>query len=109
MERRGEKRHPIQQRCIVSLAGAGGPDGWHCIAYNISANGIGILLPLRVRSGAILRIEPWGLRGAPVVEARVVHSKILEFVWMCGCEFLTPLREEQLQAWLSGKTKLPKS
>ncbi len=100
-ERRGAPRHPIKQRCIISLAGSEGPvSGWHCIAYNISATGIGVLLPLPVRPGIVLQIEPWGLPGAPTLLARVVHTKPFEFVWMCGCELSTPLHTKELQAWL---------
>jgi len=100
-ERRGAPRHLIKQRCIISVAGIDGPvSGWNCIAYNISATGIGVLLPLAVAPGTLLQIEPWGLTDAPTLLARVVYSKPLEFVAMCGCELTTPLRKQDLEAWL---------
>jgi hypothetical protein len=100
-ERRQAPRHLIKQRCVISLSGTDGPvRGWSCIAYNISAGGIGVLLPLAVRPGTLLQIEPWGLPHAPTLLARVVHTKPLEFVAMCGCEFSTRLETQDLQAWL---------
>src|SRR5688572_7252279 len=98
IERRTEPRHRIQQRCLVPSSSITG-EAWHCIAYNVSTNGIGVLLPLRPEPGTILEIEPWQLPGAPILKARVVHSRLLEFVWMTGCVLCTPLTDAELQAW----------
>jgi PilZ domain len=101
VERRQAPRYLIKQRCVVSLAGTDGPGrGWNCIAYNISAGGIGVLLPLAVQAGTMLQIEPWGLPHARALLARVVYTKPLEFVSLCGCELPTRLNQNELAAWL---------
>ena len=48
----------------------------------------------------LLQIEPWGLADAPTLLARVVYSKPLEFVAMCGCELTIPLPKKDLEAWM---------
>ena len=103
IEQRGARRYLIQQRCIVSLPGGKGPEGWRSIAYNISTTGIGVLLGVPLQPDTQLEIEPWNLPGTRTVRARVVHCKPLEFAWMAGCEFAEPLTEAELKAWLAGK------
>jgi hypothetical protein len=102
-DRRGAPRHPILQRCLVLDAGAVGDDAWRCIAYDLSLTGIGITLPAPVREGALLTIEPFQLAGAGPLRARVVHCRLVEWAWFCGCQFDTPLTEEMLQTWLSAR------
>ena len=103
-ERRVATRHPTLQRCCVWPPGATGPNGLPCIAYNISTTGIGITMPLPLPKGHLLRIEPFALPGARPVKARIVHAKPVEFLWFCGCEFVEPISEEELRAWLVVKT-----
>jgi len=98
-EQRGARRHQIKQRCVVALADSGA-GGYTCLTFNISTDGIGLFLPLPLRAGAEVHIEPLALPGAPALRARVVHRQRLEFAWICGCEFLTPLTDAQLAAWL---------
>ena len=103
IEQRAARRHLIQQRCIVSLPGGKGPEGWRSIAYNISTTGIGVLLGVPLQPGIELDIEPWNLPGTRTLRVRVVHCKPLEFAWMAGCELSAPLSETELKAWLAGK------
>jgi len=104
-ERRAVPRHAILQRCLVRSGDQGptprGPDGWRCIAYDISANGIGLTLPLPVQPGTLLEIEGWGLPANRQLRARVVRAAPVEFLWFCGCEFVDPPAESELTAWLT--------
>jgi hypothetical protein len=102
IEYRGAARHLILQRCFVWVPGGQGGEGLRCIAYNLSTSGIALAVPLPLQKGTILEVKPWELPDAPPVRARVVHAKVLEFLWCCGCELLTPLSETGLQAWLKG-------
>ena len=102
LERRGTPRHPLVQRCLVWPPGAVGADGWRCIAHNISPRGIGLSLPCPVRPGTVLRVEAWGLPGAPALLARVVYTKPLGFLWLAGCELLFPLGTPCLRRWTVG-------
>src|SRR4051794_8807898 len=89
IERRGIPRQPLLQRCLVWPPDAMGAEGWRCIAHNISPHGIGLSLPCPVRPGTVLRVEAWGLPGAPALLVRVVHTKPLGFLWLGGCELLS--------------------
>jgi hypothetical protein len=98
-ERRAAARYLIQQPCLVRPDGGSGAADWHGIAYNISAAGIGITLPCPLCPGTVLLIEPWNLPGTRRIRARVVRSAFRSFLWFHGCEFTTPLGEEELRAW----------
>ena len=98
-ERRSAPRHSLIQRCFAKPVSCPAAEGWRCIVYNISAAGVGITLPLPLKNGAVIWIEPWNLPGAKPMQARVVRSAPLEYVWLCGCEFLTRLTDEELRAW----------
>jgi PilZ domain len=110
MELRDGERFRILQRCLVLTAnlagteGAPAPEGWHCIAYNISATGIGITLPLNLREGTELSIQGWGLEGVETLTARIVHTKPVGFLWLTGCELTKHLSEAELEIWQSGST-----
>ncbi|HTK73907.1 MAG TPA: PilZ domain-containing protein [Gemmataceae bacterium] len=99
-ERRSAPRHSLIQRCFAKPASSAEAEGWRCIVYNISAAGVGITLPLPLKNGAVIYIEPWNLPGAKPVHARIVRSSPLEYVWLCGCEFLSRLTDDELRAWL---------
>lgn len=103
-ERRAAPRYMILQRCLVWSGVQGsnsrGPDGWHCIAYDISAVGIGLTLPLPVQAGTLLEIVGWGLTTSRPLRARVVHTTPVEFLWFSGCEFVDRLSESELSTWL---------
>jgi hypothetical protein len=101
IECRSSERYRILQRCVVRPASAPGPEGWHCIAYNVSSEGIGLTLPLRLPAGTVLEVRPWGLPGAPVLLAQVVHSSLVEFVWFTGCRLTEPLSDREIQCWCS--------
>jgi hypothetical protein len=109
-ELRHGPRFRILQRCLVLPAnlpptdGAPAPEGWHCIAYNISALGIGITVPLKLREGTELSIRPWVLRGAEVLTARIVHTKPVGFLWFAGCELSKRLSESELEIWINAST-----
>ena len=60
------------------------------------------MLPLPLPIGTVVKIEGWRLTGTGPVLARIVRSTLTEFTWFCGCEFLSPLSDADLQAWLKG-------
>jgi hypothetical protein len=98
-DRRRSPRYPILQRCVVRQPQFGGADGWRSIAFDVSATGLGITLPLPLQPGAELEVRPWGLPGARPLRARVVHTRPLEYIWLCGCELADDLSDDELTAW----------
>jgi hypothetical protein len=86
------------------MEGAPAPEGWHCIAYNISATGMGITVPLNLREGTELSIRAWGLRGSEGLTARIVHTKPVGFLWFAGCELSKRLSESELEIWINAST-----
>jgi hypothetical protein len=103
-DRRQAFRYPILQRCFAYPDGSSAVLAWQVIAYNVSATGIGMVLPCPVERGAVLEVDAWKLRRAPRLRVRVVHARLSHLHWFCGCELLTPLSEEELAAWLAGPT-----
>ena len=100
-ERRSAPRHSLIQRCFAKPASSPEAEGWRCIVYNVSVAGVGITLPLPLKNGAVIWIEPWNLPGAKPVRVRVVRASPLEFVWLCGCEFVSRLSDAELRPWLA--------
>src|SRR2546422_1039619 len=94
-EHRKSPRYDLLRRCIARPVVPGASGGWRCIAYNVSAGGIGIALPLPLRPGTGVMVGPWTLPGARPLRVRVVHSSPLEYVWLCGCELAEPLTDEE--------------
>jgi PilZ domain len=102
VEYRSAPRHRILQRCLARPAGSAAPaEGWRSIAYDISATGVGVTLPVPLARGSMLEIEPYNLPGGRPLRARVVHAHRLEFVWLCGCELDRRLNDRELQTWLA--------
>jgi len=102
VEMRAATRYRILQRCLVHPAKASTPQPWQCIAYNISATGIAVGLPVKLQEGTVLSIQAWGLPRACSLQARIVRTTPLEFLWLTGCEFLNRLSDADLTVWRSG-------
>jgi len=100
-ERRAADRFQCLRECLVRPQGATGAGDWHAIAYNISANGIGVGLPYPVEPGTILYVHPWSRANAQPVRARVLRSRPVNFLWFHGCELLEALSDEDVQLWLN--------
>ena len=107
LERRKALRYPIKQRCLVRPAGsgAGRPDDWKGIVFDISTHGIGLTLPFPLQAGAELIVEPWNLSGAVPLHVRVVRTVPVEFTWFLGCALLRPLDDAQLRLWLRNRAQ----
>jgi hypothetical protein len=75
---------------------------WQCIAFNISATGVGVTLPICLQPGTMLTIHAWGLPDAVPLKAQVVQATSVEFVWFSDCRLLSRLNDAQLQSWRSG-------
>jgi len=100
VERRTAARFRCCRKCNVRPAGATGVGTWPGIIYNISATGIGVVLPCPLQPGTRLIIELFGGRKEQRVEASVVRSVLHTFAFFHGCEFSEPLSEHDVQAWL---------
>ena len=80
--------------------------GWHGKVQNISRGGIGLLTSHRFLVGTELAIDLRDRTDAVVrtVRVRIVHSAATYIegnsCWLSGCQFDTPLSEEELQALL---------
>ena len=102
IEMRIATRYSILQRCLVIPAKDSCSEPWRCIAYNISATGIGIALPVRVPERTTLIVRPWNLPGAMPVQAVVVHVRPVKGTWFAGCEFSKRISDYELQTWRNG-------
>jgi c-di-GMP-binding flagellar brake protein YcgR len=102
VERRAATRYRILQRCCVYPAKASAPEAWQCMAYNISATGIGMALPIKLQEGTVLRIQAWRLPQACPLQVRIVRTTPVEFLWFTGCQFLNRLSDADLTVWRRG-------
>ena len=98
-ERRRAPRYRCLRECLVRLEGASEPLDWPAMVYNLSVTGIGLALPFPALPGMVLLIEPRGR--AASLRARVVRSRLLEYVWFHGCEFVERLGKDELRHWLA--------
>ena len=99
-ERRQGARFRCCRKCNVWPQGGTGAGAWPGIVYNISTTGIGVVLPCPLVAGTVLTIESFGGRKDQRVRARVSRSVLQSFAFFHGCEFLEPLTDDQVQAWL---------
>jgi len=80
--------------------------GWHGKVVNISRGGVGLVTSHRFRVGTELAIELRDRNDTVVrtVRVRIVHAAATYIEgnswWFSGCQFDTPLSEEELQALL---------
>src|SRR5207253_7140403 len=86
VEMRTAPRRRILQRCFVLTANAAASDAWRCVAYSMSATGIGIALPKQLPEGTVLTIQAWGLPRACSLQVRVVRTKHVDSWWFTGCK-----------------------
>ena len=99
-ERRTAVRFRCCRKCNVRPAGANGVGTWPGIIYNISASGIGVVLPCPLQAGTELVIDLFGGKCDHRVRARVVRSVLHSFAFFHGCEFAEPLSDQEVQSWL---------
>jgi hypothetical protein len=102
IEYRAAQRHRILRPCFARPAEVTGSEGWRAIAYDVSAVGVGVALPLPLQPGTTLEVQAADSRLARTLRARVVYATPLEFVWLCGCELIDRLGDQEMQAWLAG-------
>ena len=70
---------------------------------DISLGGIALVVPHPYEAGSVLSVVPevLPLSLSPALEVRVLHvTPHGDRLWMAGCEFLTPLTEDELHALL---------
>jgi hypothetical protein len=61
--------------------------------------GVGVTILYPLAFGTDLVIEKFG-RSARLLHAKVVRSVPMEFVWLHGCQLVTPLTEAELHEGL---------
>jgi hypothetical protein len=98
---RAATRYRILQRCFVHPAQTSAREEWRCIAYNVSVIGIGLALPIQLQEGTVLTIQACGLPRAGLLQARIVRTMPIEFLWFTGCKFLNRLSDADLTVWRS--------
>ena len=102
VERRVRVRYPTSFVTLCQNEEATVDDFWWLArVQDISSKGIGFLVSHPFESDAILLIEPTETAGKIVesLQARVVHKEARPGEgWCIGCEFCTPLTEDQLRA-----------
>jgi hypothetical protein len=104
VEYRTAPRHRILRRCFARPSGVKDTEGWRAIAYDVSAVGVGVALPLPLQPGTTLEVQAADSRATRPLRARVVYATPLEFVWLCGCELIDRLGDDEMQGWLAGAT-----
>ena len=102
VEYRRSKRYHVLRRCVVRPAAKADAEGWRSFIFDFSAYGVGMTLPFPMRPGALVEIVPHAAPGAPALRARVIHTRPLAHIWLCGCELETVMSEPGVRAWLAG-------
>jgi hypothetical protein len=102
IEMRTSARFRILQRCVVFPATSPTPPVWRCIAFNISATGIGLAVPALLPRGTALDVQAWDLAGARPLRVKVIHARQVEFAWFTGCELHERLSDAELLIWRGG-------
>jgi hypothetical protein len=106
-ERRQSERHifRIGTTCVIST-GATGSDAsedWPTRVVDVSETGVGLILARRFEKGAKFAVEVEGDANNPAVTLRVKVVRVREESfghWFHGCQFLSPLSEDDLKALL---------
>jgi hypothetical protein len=76
----------------------------HARIWDVSLGGLALVVPHPYEAGSLLLVVPEVLPRdlAPGLAVRVLHvAPHGSGLWMAGCEFLTPLTEDELRALLS--------
>ena len=100
-------RRPILQRCFVLPLNTEPAQAWRCIAYNISATGIGVTLPRQLPVRGVLTVHAWNLPRARPLQVRIAQIKQVGLLWFAGCELVKRLTDAELQIWCSGPSDWP--
>lgn len=103
IEYRVHPRYRLLQRCLVRPQGAPRSECWRCIAHNLSVAGVGITMPCALPAGTVLEIEPWELPRAQPLQAAIVHSRAVDFLYFVGCSMVRLLSDAEVQVWVKGQ------
>jgi hypothetical protein len=63
---------------------------------------VGVTLPLALKPGSTIEIIPASTPEASTIRGKLVYSRQLEHVWLCGCALESPMRDSAIRAWLAG-------
>jgi hypothetical protein len=102
-DRRRWTRHPSNLQAVGWPKTQGSSGGWIAQVRDISEGGIGLLAPCRPRLGTVLQLQ---LRSPSLVDQKLIEAEVM-FVsqdsaggWILGCEFVTPLTQDQQKNYL---------
>jgi hypothetical protein len=103
-ERRTSVRHPCAHESFCRpYTQDKGELWWPAQIRDISTGGVGLHMTRRFEPGTVLSLEivAKGERPSQVLVVRVRHATASENNgWTVGCQFLTPLNDEELEALL---------
>jgi serine/threonine protein kinase len=102
-ERRAHARHASRAESRCAPLASHQEDEWVATVHDISLSGIGLLVNRRFEIGTVLQVRvPDQYRGAPGrLLARVMRQQARSSrKWLIGCQFSSPLSQEELQSLL---------
>jgi hypothetical protein len=100
-ERRVSVRYQSSLKGSCQTLSAHRETSWEAVIRDISPEGVGLLLSRRFEPGALLNIEltDSGDGQKRLLLARVVHATARpEGGWLIGCELISPLTNDEVQA-----------
>jgi hypothetical protein len=98
---RKSARHPGNETLLCGVRGEQGRQRWAARVHDVSATGIGLLLPNAVARGTLLNLRFWGRTGATVRRryACVMHvTPQGQGCFIVGCALDSKLSARELQA-----------
>jgi len=100
-DRRGAARQYCNRVCFASPNGTATGVAWGARIWDISANGVGLLLGQELGLGTILAIKPRVSGPDKVLLARVVRRNQEDEGWFYGCELTYSLSEKEMREWMN--------
>src|SRR5262245_13600751 len=107
-DRRGAERLESGQQATCQPAHDADHPGWQAPIRDVSAHGIGLLLPEELKPGTIVNIhvDPGDGMADPGLLARVVHTTSQpEGDWLVGCAFILELDNATLRSYQAARIR----
>jgi hypothetical protein len=97
----GNVKHTAKAERCAWVCFPASQGGWWARFRQLSTDGLTLLLSQRFEPGALVFIEIQAKRKAFSLAARVVRATPEENRrWLIGCEFLSPLSEDEVQTFV---------
>jgi PilZ domain-containing protein len=104
--RRVSSRMPGSGILLVRPEGSGKPLARSGRIVDFSKSGIALLLNVQYACGTNLSLSPIGWDRSSSLEARVVHCKEVDGLWLHGCEFVQKLNRKDMEHFFSFNLKV---